>query len=213
MARNKYPEITEQRILDSAYKLFLEKGWSDTTIQDIIDDLGDLTRGAFYHHFKSKEDIIDAVTERMFIKNNPFERVELDSSLDGYSKLKKVLILSITNEDSIQLARKVAPSVRESPQIISKQVQECKTVIASYFEKLIVDGNNDGSLKVKYPKQVAEALSYLMQLWVSPQFMNEDEAEFIAVIDTFANALTGLSLPIIDEEIKDLCLKVYRDNQ
>ena len=45
MARNKYPEITEQRILDASLKLFLEKGYEHTTIQDIIDELGDLTKG------------------------------------------------------------------------------------------------------------------------------------------------------------------------
>ena len=47
MARNKYPEITEARILDTATKLFLEKGWEETTVQDIVDELGDITRGAF----------------------------------------------------------------------------------------------------------------------------------------------------------------------
>lgn len=47
MARNKYPEITEAKILDTATKLFLEKGWEQTTIQDIVDELGDITRGHF----------------------------------------------------------------------------------------------------------------------------------------------------------------------
>ena len=83
MARNKYPEITEARILDTATKLFLEKGWEETTVQDIVDELGDITRGAFYHHFKSKDDIIDAVTTRMFLGNNPFKAVEESKSLNG----------------------------------------------------------------------------------------------------------------------------------
>ena len=66
MARNKYPEITEQRILDASLKLFLEKGYEHTTIQDIIDELGDLTKGAIYHHFKSKSDIIEAVMNQLY---------------------------------------------------------------------------------------------------------------------------------------------------
>ena len=41
MARNKYPEVTVERILDAAQKLFLEKGYDHTTIQDIVDELGD----------------------------------------------------------------------------------------------------------------------------------------------------------------------------
>ena len=64
MSRNKYPEETVERILDTAQRLFLEKGYEQTTIQDIIDNLGGLTRGAIYHHFKSKEEIIDAVSDR-----------------------------------------------------------------------------------------------------------------------------------------------------
>ena len=40
MARNKHPEVTEERILDVAQQLFLEKGYENTTIQDIVDGLG-----------------------------------------------------------------------------------------------------------------------------------------------------------------------------
>ena len=61
MARNKYPEVTEERILEAAQRLFLEKGYDNTTIQDIVDQLGGLTKGAVYHHFKSKEEILDKV--------------------------------------------------------------------------------------------------------------------------------------------------------
>ena len=57
MARNKYPEETVTLILDTAQKLFLEKGYEHTTIQDIIDNLGGLTKGAIYHHFTSKESL------------------------------------------------------------------------------------------------------------------------------------------------------------
>ena len=55
MARNKYPEETVEKILDTAQRLFLEKGYDHTTIQDIVDNLGGLTKGAVYHHFKSKK--------------------------------------------------------------------------------------------------------------------------------------------------------------
>ena len=44
MARNKYPEITVERILDAAQRLFLEKGYENTTIQDIVDELDGLKK-------------------------------------------------------------------------------------------------------------------------------------------------------------------------
>lgn len=68
MSRNKYPEETVNLILDVSQRLFIEKGYDNTTIQDIIDELGGLTKGAIYHHFSSKQDILDAVIERLLQK-------------------------------------------------------------------------------------------------------------------------------------------------
>ena len=56
MARNKYPEETIQKILDTAERLFIEKGYDHTSLQDIIESTG-LSKGGIYHHFASKEDI------------------------------------------------------------------------------------------------------------------------------------------------------------
>ena len=58
MARNKYPEETYQLILDVSTRLFFEKGYERTSLQDIIDGLGGLTKGAIYYHFRSKEEIL-----------------------------------------------------------------------------------------------------------------------------------------------------------
>ena len=70
MARNKHPEETINRILEVSFRLFMEKGYEHTSIQDIIDHLGGLSKGAIYHHFKSKEDILVAVTNKMTEESN-----------------------------------------------------------------------------------------------------------------------------------------------
>ena len=46
MARNKYPEETYELILDVSTRLFFEKGYKKTSLQDIINELGGLTKGA-----------------------------------------------------------------------------------------------------------------------------------------------------------------------
>ena len=91
MARNKYPEETVEKILTAARRLFLEKGYEQTTIQDIVDQLGGLTKGAIYHHFKSKEDIMDALGNRMFADHNPFEAVRNRRDLTGLEKMREVV--------------------------------------------------------------------------------------------------------------------------
>lgn len=60
MARNKYPEETVKLILDVSTKMFCEKGYDNTSLQDIINETK-LSKGAIYHHFDSKEDILKAI--------------------------------------------------------------------------------------------------------------------------------------------------------
>ena len=91
MARNKYPEETVNLILETATRLFVQKGYERTSIQDIIDNLGGLSKGAIYHHFKSKEEIFIAVMNKMTEESNKklFE-IRNDPDLTGKEKLKKL---------------------------------------------------------------------------------------------------------------------------
>ena len=89
MARNKHPEETVNRILEAATRLFIEKGYEHTSIQDIISNLGGLSKGAIYHHFKSKEDILEAVTDKMTEESNKIlEKIRDREDLTGKEKMK-----------------------------------------------------------------------------------------------------------------------------
>ena len=68
MARNKHPEITVELILNTAQRLFVEIGYEKTSMQNIMDETG-LSKGAIYHHFKSKEEIFNVVAERIGEEN------------------------------------------------------------------------------------------------------------------------------------------------
>lgn len=61
MARNKYLEATVKKILDVAERPFVERGNEHTTMADIVESLGGLTKGAVYHHFKKKDKIFETV--------------------------------------------------------------------------------------------------------------------------------------------------------
>ena len=79
MARNKYPEETVRKILDTAERLFIEMGYDRTSLQEIIDETG-LSKGAIYHHFASKEDIFYAVCDRIGQRNADRKSTRLNSS-------------------------------------------------------------------------------------------------------------------------------------
>ncbi|MEI3178564.1 MAG: helix-turn-helix domain-containing protein [Lachnospiraceae bacterium] len=60
----KEAEERKNEILDVAERLFGEKGFDNTSTNDILEEIG-IARGTLYYHFKSKEDILDAMIERM----------------------------------------------------------------------------------------------------------------------------------------------------
>ena len=98
MARNKYPEETKNKIIDTAAKLFIENGYEHTSIQDIIDHLGGLSKGAIYHHFKSKEEIMWAVADRMYEGSEyTLEKVARRMDLNGAEKLKEIFRTSLNS--------------------------------------------------------------------------------------------------------------------
>ena len=91
MARNKPPEETVNLIVSVAFRKFMEKGYEHTSIQDIIDNLGGMSKGAIYHHFKSKEDILMAVMDRMTAGSNRMLKDIRDrKGLSGKEKLKAI---------------------------------------------------------------------------------------------------------------------------
>ena len=118
MARNKHPEETVNLILDVAFRLFMEKGYEHTSIQDIINHLGGLSKGAIYHHFKSKEDILIAVTDRMTAESNQMLTVIRDrSDLSGREKLKTIFKESILRPVQNDIFT-VAPDFHNNPKLL-----------------------------------------------------------------------------------------------
>lgn len=63
--RNKFQikrESTLQQLIEAGYACFLDKGYAATRIEDIVERAG-FTRGAFYFHFKTKEEVFFQVLE------------------------------------------------------------------------------------------------------------------------------------------------------
>jgi len=49
--------VTKEKILDAALQVFIEKGYSQTSLEDVVNRLS-MTRGAFYWHYKDKGDLL-----------------------------------------------------------------------------------------------------------------------------------------------------------
>lgn len=200
MARNKYPEVTINRILDISLKLFLEKGYEKTTIKDIVDNLGDLSKGAIYHHFKSKEEIIEAVTQRMYEERNLFETIKEDKTLNGQQKIKNIFIQSISNKDQLEFYRS-SPSLMKNPKFLSRQLNQSVSRYAPLLQEIIEEGQKDGSIQVSNPKELSEVVMLLLNIWLNPAVFFVSKEAFLNKINFLKKLLDGVGLEVFDDDV------------
>lgn len=92
MAKKYNTEETIKLILDTATRLFTEKGYEKTTIQDIVNELDGLSRGAIYHHFASKEAIVDGVIKRLLPEKKYIEAISNRQDLNGLEKIQHLFL-------------------------------------------------------------------------------------------------------------------------
>lgn len=209
MARNKHPEETVNLILDTAFHLFMEKGYEHTSIQDIIDNLGGLSKGAIYHHFKSKEDILEAVADRMTAEPNKIlAAIRDEPGLNGKDKLKIIFKTSIRNPVNSDIFT-VAPSFRNNSRLLSSLLHETVYEAApNYILPIIRQGISDGSIKTEYPEQLAELIVLVANIWINPMIFNNTKEEIYRKFMVFSQMMQGFGLDIIDDEILDRMMEL-----
>ena len=83
------PQTTKSKIVDAAWSLFREKGYDETTIEDII-SLSGTSKGTFYHYFNGKDALLGSLSD---IFDSYYE--ELVERLDpGMNSVDKLIFLS-----------------------------------------------------------------------------------------------------------------------
>ena len=208
MSRNKYPEVTVEKILDAAERLFLERGYERTTIQDIVDELGGLTKGAVYHHFKSKEEILDAVSDRMFFRNDPFEAVRSRTDLNGLGKLREAILIYNADEESAELTRQTIP-ISKNPRLLVEMLISNRRVLTPRYLELIEEGIADGSIRTEYAREISELLPLLTSLWLLPSIYPATKEQMRRKFDFIGDMLGRMGLPIFDGEIRAVVDKFF----
>lgn len=204
MPRNKYPEETVQKILEVSLKLFLEKGYEETTVLDIVNNLGGLTRGAFYHHFKSKEEVLDALGDKLFFDNNPFEKVKNEKGLNGLEKIKKVLKMQFQNQETQEVNLMSIPLLN-NPRILSDFLESNQKIVVPFFEELFQEAIADGSIKnIKYPELLSSLFVLVMDVWLIPSIFPCNKEQLIEKLYFIKEMFEKLDIPVIDEEILEL---------
>ena len=157
----KEPEIRRTEIMDAAMILFMEKGYTNTTTQDIVDKVN-ISRGLLYYHFKNKEDILYCLVERYserLLKD--IYSIVYDEDKSAIEKIRSFIDITIISSQNITAEDTVLQKtveLKENQYMIDKLSHKLVEKLTVYFEKIINQGIAEKNFSVKYPTETAEFL-------------------------------------------------------
>ncbi len=217
----KHEEHSAKRnqILDTALQLIYAKGYEKMTIQDILDQL-QISKGAFYHYFHSKAEVLEAVVERMAVEQvvPALEAAVRDPKLTALEKLRRYFDTglqwkSAQRELMMQLLRVWYSDDNALPR--QKMYALMVEHATPLFDEMIQQGVREGTFTTPYPEHVNQVTINLMQalgdkfaqmllregadpdenLWRAEALV----AAYTDAIERVLGAPKG-SLPLMDEE-------------
>ena len=93
-------ERRKQELLNIAYRMFIEKGYENTSVDDIITEAG-IAKGTYYYYFESKEATLEAVIEMMIEKAENVAKAALMNPVPIPQKLASVVYAFQPNKDEV----------------------------------------------------------------------------------------------------------------
>ncbi|HEX37464.1 MAG TPA: TetR/AcrR family transcriptional regulator [Candidatus Cloacimonetes bacterium] len=151
-------EARKNEILDVAQNLFYTQGFDNTSINQIIDQIG-IAKGTIYHYFKSKYELLDAVVERLIIQMReaiqpivqnqeftPIQKFNMVFNMIGQIKFER-------KEFMLELIRVITRD--ENVILHQKMVTRSIDFLAPILSQIIEEGIDQHYFDCEYPDEVA----------------------------------------------------------
>ncbi|HFD6749698.1 TPA: TetR/AcrR family transcriptional regulator [Enterococcus faecium] len=190
--------MTKTKILKVAMQLFIEKGYTETTMQDILSQSG-LSKGAIYHHFRSKNEILEFAMDSE-LKNVTTYLESLANSKE-YSATEKIdsLINFLLSNDSMKNLSKSNWS-EKIPFGLLYTLRNTVNVLSHHIGKIIEQGNENAEFNCAFPFETASVLLLLIDVWLDPVIVDSTFLEISRKIDYISYFLNSNNVPILSEE-------------
>ena len=148
-------------LLDTAQVLFYQKGYENTSVADIIEAVG-IAKGTFYHYFKTKEDLLDQLIER--ISEAILSQLEIianDNTLNAIDKFNKFYVdagnYKKENKEAIIVAARVfynEDNLRMKEKLYKSVIKKSTPLLMP----IIKQGVKEGSFKTSYSDHLASLI-------------------------------------------------------
>ncbi|MFW6083271.1 MAG: TetR/AcrR family transcriptional regulator [Thermoplasmatota archaeon] len=155
----KDPEVRKKELVDAAEILFREKGYSSTSVADIVNRVG-VAHGLFYYYFDSKEDIIDAIVERMveeFVVS--INKIIDNDQLNAKEKFKH-LFFQTFNRKKEKIYFFEYYNQKENRLLYSKYMDTISNNVVPLITQIIKQGIEENVFDTEYPKEAVEFWLY-----------------------------------------------------
>ena len=198
---------TKNKILNAASMLFLEKGYEETTMQDIMESSG-VSKGAIYHYFVSKQEIISfMIKDAQKHINTRFLEIADDNSLSVEEKIKAVITYFMENrEQNILIANKWIDKV---PYALVDTIRNANKYIAPQIAKIIKQGTQNGNFQCNYPDELAEVLIQLFDVWLDPVITERTLVETVNRLKFIFHLLDCIGIPLFSKENITVILSLF----
>lgn len=210
MAGKRSPEQTLEKIITTAAQLFIEKGYEQTSIQDIL-DATHLSKGGLYHHFKSKDEILEAVMQKrvQYVNERFHDIIHHTQAANGKEKLRKILYQLGTDAKTHTFDKALSSQTDIDPYFVVNGLQSCMKQDAPIIYGLIEEGIKDGSLQTTQPALCSEVFLMLLNYWANPVLYGRDYLETQERLYYLQFVMNQLGLDIIDDNLINNYLKAY----
>ena len=140
---------SKNRIMDAALQVFVSKGYSDTRMDDIVEMSG-LSKGAIYHHYKSKKDLFISLIEHWenFSFPNIFDK-DLDkiTSADTLRAIVNDIVITFKKNKHVFLAELEFWSLANHDEDVRLKTKSLYVKLLNLFKNIIKKGIDRGEFK------------------------------------------------------------------
>lgn len=148
-------------LLDAAWELFTEQGWDKTTVQAVIDRVG-VAKGTFYHYFRSQEELLDSMLERIAAQNLAAASRNLDDpTLASLDRLNRFFAQNVQwRIRNVRMIRQIVLLIYRPENRLVRQRLWTKSsrLAAPYLSEILRQGMAEGVMRVEDAEMTAELL-------------------------------------------------------
>lgn len=207
MNQKEKSEITKRKIAEASLKMFGTKGYEQTSVADIAKEI-QLTKGAVYHHFESKEKILEYVTMMTQQKMiNQVAEIVYDEKEDVDGKVKKIIQYFIESKQEQILLQN--SWVERVPFALLNTIRISNRELVPYFLKLIMIKQTEIKNQTKYVNEIAEIMVLLFDVWLDPIIFERTSTEIFSRLEFILDMLNRFDIELISEENFELLKKLY----